>query len=147
LFKYLVQGISSLSSWKGKEKNILYCYGGLTLENIVFVVFGRMLGYIVVLDIVEDNTFIKEKMHLLGKLKWLSGELLEKHIPKFADGLVVISSYLERLYQKELGSSLPISLIPICAKCQDRPDQEHKGDRLKLEGRAGGPDRRLQAGA
>ena len=132
LFKYLIQGMAALSSWKGKEKNVLYCYGGLTVENIPLVVYGRMLGYAVVLDIVEDNTFIKEKMHLLGKLKWLSGELLEKRITRFADGLVVISSYLERLYQKELGNSLPISLIPIGAKCQERPDKERKNGRLKF---------------
>jgi glycosyltransferase involved in cell wall biosynthesis len=132
LLKYLLQGISTLRSWKGGDKNILYCYSGLSLENILFVLFARMTGYLVVLDIVEDNTFIKEKLHLLGKLKWWSGELLEKQIPRFADALVVISSYLERLYQKEVGTSLPICLIPICARCQKRPEKQRTGAELKF---------------
>ncbi|OGU05260.1 MAG: hypothetical protein A2075_01050 [Geobacteraceae bacterium GWC2_58_44] len=133
LFKYLVDGLQALRSWKSNDKkNILYCYGGLTLENILFVLFARMSGYLVVLDIVEDNTFIKEKLHLLGKLKWLSGELLEKHITRFADGVVVISSYLQRLYQKELGTSLPICLIPICARCQERSDKKPRSEQLKF---------------
>lgn len=130
LLKYLLQGIAVLRSWKGGNKNILYCYSGLSLENIPFVLFARMAGYLVVLDIVEDNTFIKEKLHLLGKLKWWSGELLEKHIARFADALVVISSYLERLYRKELGTSLPICLIPICARCRQRPEKQRTGAEL-----------------
>lgn len=131
--KYMFQGVSFLRQCKSDgKKNVLYCYGGLTLENIIFVLFGRLFGYLVVLDIVEDNTFIKEKMHLLGKLKWQSGEIMESYIPQLANGLVVISSYLERLYQKELGTAVPICLIPICAKCQQRPVKKQDGGPVKF---------------
>jgi glycosyltransferase involved in cell wall biosynthesis len=133
MMKYIFQGISFLRQCKSDgKKNVLYCYGGLTLENIIFVLFGRLFGYLVVLDIVEDNTFIKERMHLLGKLKWQTGELMERYIPQLANGLVVISSYLQRLYQKEFGTAVPICLIPICARCQQRPVKKQDGGPVKF---------------
>ena len=127
LVKYLAGGIAALIAFRSEnreKKKILYCYGGLTLENIPFVLFARLSGYRVVLDIVEDNTFLKEKLHLAGKLKWAAGEMLEKHIPRFAHAVVVISNYLHRLYRKELGESLPVCLIPITARCQERAAKE-----------------------
>jgi len=133
LMKYVVNGIVALRSWRSEQnKNILYCYGGLSLENVLFVIFAKMTGYLVVLDIVEDNTFIKEKMHLLGKFKWLSGEFLEKYISKLANGMVVISSYLQHLYQKQLGASLPICLIPISARCHSVQRRINQQDSIKF---------------
>jgi glycosyltransferase involved in cell wall biosynthesis len=131
--KYFVTGISTLQSWVIKgNKNILYCYGGLTLENVVFVAFSKIAGYRVVLDIVEDDTFIKEKLHFLGKVKWLSGEILEKLIPALADGLIVISSYLKSLYEKDLDTSIPIRLIPISAKCRELATKTRGPGPLKI---------------
>ena len=133
LLKYFTTGISTLESWRVRgAKNILYCYGGLTLENIVFVLVGKIFGYRVLLDIVEDSTFIEEKLHLAGKVKWLASEVLDRFSFKLADGLVVISSYLKELYAKKPDASVPICLIPISAKCHDYPGKTKERGPLKI---------------
>lgn len=115
---YFVKGIAYLYKWRNTDnKNILYCYNGLSIENIIFVITARIMKYKVVLDIVEDNTFIQEKLHLLAKIKWVSVEILERYVTKLADAVVVISHYLKDLYGNNIGSSLPVCFIPISARC------------------------------
>ncbi|WP_223910407.1 glycosyltransferase [Geobacter sp. AOG1] len=115
---YFIQGIAAISNYKKiQAKNILYCYNGMSFENIVFIIVAKMMGYYIVLDIVEDNTFVQERLHLLAKFKWVSTEVLERYTAKFADAVVVISHYLKDIYDKSVGKTIPVCFIPISAKC------------------------------
>lgn len=117
---YLVKGASKLWHWKVVEaKNILYCYNGLSIENVFFVLAAKLFGYYIVFDIVEDHVLTQEKLHVLAKLKLYSVKSLEKHINKFANAIIVISYYLKEKFERNAQNNIPIKLIPISAICLD----------------------------
>ncbi|MBJ6801395.1 glycosyltransferase family 4 protein [Geomonas propionica] len=127
LYRYLKEGVDSLKRWRiPGGRNVLYSYGGVTLENVLFILAAKRLGYLVIFDIVEDNTFIEDKLSLPGKIRWLAGEVLDRFFLGLADGVVVISNYLRGLYGKKLAASVPLCLIPISARCavENRPGRE-----------------------
>jgi glycosyltransferase involved in cell wall biosynthesis len=114
---FFVSGIATLFSWKQKgAKNVLYCYGGPSIENLLFILLGKLIGYRIVFDIVEDNTFFEEKMHPLAKMKMFASELLDKAVPALGDAIVVISRYLKKIYEEQAGNQLPVVLIPVTAQ-------------------------------
>lgn len=118
--RYIAAGILSLYKWKKpNSRNILYCYGTITIENILFQLAARCLGYRIVFDIVEDNTYIQEPLHPLAKLKWCTAEYLERFLPRIGSAMVVISHNLEKLYAESCGSAIPVCLIPISARCPE----------------------------
>jgi glycosyltransferase involved in cell wall biosynthesis len=118
LAAYFRDGLKSLIEWKhNNTKNILYCYGGLCVENIVFVLIAKYLGYLIVFDIVEDGTFLQATLHFLARIKWVITELLDSYMHKLADAFVVVSTYLKALYEAHNHKLLPIVHIPISADC------------------------------
>lgn len=130
---YFFSGIKQLYRWKKRNSNnILYVTHGATIENIIFILFGKFAGYFVVFDIVEDNTFIQERLHPFGKIKWFIGEKLEKHIAFLADGIIVISTYLENIYREIVGCRVPISLIPISAEAYNVTTRKNSDGVVRL---------------
>ncbi|WP_224981878.1 glycosyltransferase family 4 protein [Geomonas agri] len=137
LFRYLRDGVGALKRWRiSGGRNVLYSYGGVTLESVAFILAAKRLGYLVIFDIVEDNTFIDDKLSLPGKIRWLAGELLDRFFLGLADGVVVISNYLRALYGKKVNASVPLVLIPISARCgtKVRPDREPGPTRIVYAG-------------
>lgn len=133
LLKYQKAGIGTLRKWRVPQgKNILYSYGGVTVENVLFILTAKLIGYRVIFDIVEDNTFIEERLSLAGKVKWLGGEILDRFFLGLADGMVVISTYLNGLYGKKLAASVPIRLIPISARCEERARERKEPGPMKI---------------
>ncbi|MBJ6749793.1 glycosyltransferase family 4 protein [Geomonas anaerohicana] len=127
LLRYLKDGVGALKRWRiPGGRNVLYSYGGVTLESVLFILAAKRLGYLVIFDIVEDNTFIDDKLSLPGKIRWAAGEILDRFFLGLADGVVVISNYLKQLYGKKVAASVPLVLIPISARCaeEDRPGRE-----------------------
>lgn len=114
---FFVKGIATLFAWREKgARNILYCYGGPSIENLLLIVVGKLLGYRMIFDIVEDNTFFEEKMHPLARIKMFASELLDKFVPLLADGIVVISRYLKSTYEQQAKNVVPVVLIPVTAQ-------------------------------
>ncbi|MDH4073483.1 MAG: hypothetical protein OEV41_10315, partial [Gammaproteobacteria bacterium] len=58
VLRYLFGGCRFLRQARRKGNNVLFLYGEPNLENILFVIWARLLGYRVVVDIVEDLYFI-----------------------------------------------------------------------------------------
>ena len=94
-------------------RNVLFLYGEPNLESFPFVIWARFLGYRVVVDIVEDAYFITETAPLASQLKARSVEWATRHMHWFADGVVVISSYLRQKLEGIVGGRLPVQLIPV----------------------------------
>jgi len=80
-----------------KEKNIFYLYETPDIKTIIPLVFAKMLGYKIVLDIVEDNSQAASFGGLVNKLRIQSGTFILKNFQSFIDLNIVISSHLERL--------------------------------------------------
>jgi len=133
LSTYFIKGSKILYRQKAvRAKNILYCYNGLSIENIFFVLTAKLLGYFIIIDVVEDHLLTQENLNVFAKLKLFSVKVLEKHINKFANAIIVISNYLKEKLEKQVQGSIPVKLIPISAICQDRVADKKSANPVKI---------------
>jgi len=103
----------TLSKWKTKKtKNILYVYNGITLENIFFVLFAKMIGYRIIVEYVEDFRQFAGHLSFGLAIKNKSNVFFERFLPYTAKGIVVISTYLQNKYNK-YSAKIPLIHIPI----------------------------------
>lgn len=98
---------------KGK-KNIIYSYGGLNIENFLFILFAKLFGYKLIFDIVEDYSGFADKLKFISKFKFWSVRKLDRLNVYLSDAIIVISTQLQRKYEKKKAKN--IILIPITAK-------------------------------
>jgi glycosyltransferase involved in cell wall biosynthesis len=106
-------GFSTLWKFKVKgSKNILYLYHGITLENIFFVLFAKLIGYTLVVEYVEDFRHYAGKTSAGLAFKNKTNVFFEKFLPYLANGIVVISTHLLNKY-KRLEKKVPLIHIPI----------------------------------
>jgi len=94
--------------------NILIIYSGVNFFNLQFIIFGKLLGYKIVIDAVEDNISSTEDMKVLSRLNIRAAEMILPYISIFIDGITVISIRLLDKYQL-LYKKHPIELLPISA--------------------------------
>lgn len=124
---YLVRGLATLADWKqNSKKNIVFCYAGLSIENFLFIVFAKLLGYYIVFDIVEDGTYFSEKTHFLASVKHTLSEKLDKYSVNLASGIVAVSSYLRDKYIQKSCGNIPVVLIPISAATNNQIEKKLK---------------------
>lgn len=117
---YLWEGFICLLRWKARNrKNICFCYGSPSIENIFFVLAAKLLKYRIVFDIVEDYSVIGKELPRLSKIKVKSISLLERYLGHIADGIVVISTHLFKKYSAFMQDKESIKLIPVSAKADD----------------------------
>jgi glycosyltransferase involved in cell wall biosynthesis len=111
----------NLNKSKAKQdRNILFIYNGLNIEDIIIVIYAKLIGYKIITDIVEDYSVHQEKASAKMKLKLKINAFLEIRLPYFIDGLVVISSYLENKFQTLADKNIPVIMIPISAAPNSR---------------------------
>lgn len=101
-------------SRKLKTNNVIYCYGGLDIENLFFIIFSKLLGYKIIFDIVEDYTSFTDDVKLISKLKFWTVRKLDRLNVSFSNAIIVISTHLQRKYEKLKARNL--TLITITAK-------------------------------
>ncbi len=106
---------------KTKFKNILYVYQYPNIENIVFILFAKLIKYKVVFDIVEDFNYVDDFKSLKGKFKTQSALFFFKKIKRIADGCCAISYHVESLLRKISNNKFPVQLIPISVNLSDFP--------------------------
>ncbi len=113
IFKFFLNGLYFLrDNLKKDNLNIIYNYGSPNIENIFFILYGKFIGYKVILDIVEDDRY-EPTANFMNKLKAKSALLLLKYSAHYSDALIGISDHL---YQRLLYLSkdkIPVFLIPI----------------------------------
>lgn len=98
---------------KERTKNILYIYNYPNVQNIIFILFAKAIGYKIVFDIVEDYQFNYDFKSLKGKIINKSAIFLFEKIVCFANGCIAISTHLKSKCQQASRNKFPISLIPI----------------------------------
>ncbi len=127
---------------KNRTNNCLYVYDGINIENIIFVLFAKIIGYKIIVDIVEDYRYIEDKMSAVHKVKIKSQIYIERFITFFADGIVVISSCLKNKYQKLTQNKIPVVLIPVSAKISNEKKDKsfHSPIRIAYSGSFGKKD-------
>lgn len=113
IFSFWGSGMSFLKKNRKKgEKNILYNYNYADLKNIVFLLYARMIGYKIILDIIEDNRFERPD-GFVNRFRLKTSIFLFRFSRKFTDYFVAISEQLYERVEQNAKGKVPVSLIPI----------------------------------
>lgn len=113
IFGFWGRGMSFLR--KNKQagvKNIIYNYNYPDLKNIVFLMYGRMIGYKIVFDIIEDNRF-EAHVGFVNKVRIKTSLGLFKLSRYFTRAYVAISDHLYKRAEENAKGKIPVHLIPI----------------------------------
>lgn len=133
VFSFYHQGFLYIKRNKqSKQKNILYNYGGPNIQNILFILYSRSIGYKIICDIVEDNRY-EPTVNFLNKLKTRTSVSLLKLSKYYAHSLIGISEHLyNRLFHYAKGK-IPVFLIPISVNLYFFKNQFRKKDKGDLK--------------
>jgi glycosyltransferase involved in cell wall biosynthesis len=113
VFGFFFRGMSFLKKSKaGGYNNIIYNYNAPDIKNIFFILYGRLVGYKVVFDIIEDNQY-EAHVGLINKFRIKTSVFLFKKSKHFADAMIGISEHLYKLIQTATKNKIPVYLIPI----------------------------------
>ena len=112
---YYFKGMQAIALYKRKNySNIVYNSGGISIENLPFIIWTKLLRYKLLLAIEEDYTYFTDKIKLISRFKFWSVRQLDFLNSHWATAVVVISYYLKNKY---LGrKNTRVVLIPITAK-------------------------------
>jgi glycosyltransferase involved in cell wall biosynthesis len=114
LAKYFYCGLAYLTRQRQRHlKNIIYVYMEPNIENAVFLLYARLLGYRLVVDITEDYYFLGADSHVLSRIKAKTSEFFARHLDFFVAGIIVISSHLYSKFQQMYEKRIPVHLLPI----------------------------------
>ena len=103
------------SSLKKKEsKNIVYNSGGISIENLLFILWAKIVGYKIILAIEEDYTYFKDNIKLMSRFKFWTVRKLDFLNIRLAEAIVVISYHLKEKYINLKSKN--VILIPVTAK-------------------------------
>jgi len=115
VISYYISGFKLIAQSKRKDwKNIIYKAGGLNIENILFVIWAKLLGFKMVMAIEEDYSFFSDNIKMISRFKIWTIRELDFLNCKWADEIIVISYYLKNKYLKK--GVTKITLIPVTAR-------------------------------
>ena len=141
---FIWDGIRFITKNKlSSQKNILYNYDHPDIRNILFLFYGKLIGYKIILDIIEDNRYYTKFPRLLTKIKIKSSIFFIKRSQFFADGILAISDHLYKQMYKVSKGNIPIDFVPITVnlnKFEMRPYQIPKKFKIFYGGSFGEKD-------
>ena len=80
IFSFFFQGIIFIKKNKMRfEKNILYHYDQPDIRSIFFILYARIIGYKIILDIIEDNRYYTNFTRPLSRIKIKSSIFFTKY--------------------------------------------------------------------
>lgn len=121
-FIFLYVCLLLIGSKKSGSKNVMYVYNSVTIENFLVLLFAKLIGYKIILDIVEDYCLSLENNNFLHSLKLKSTIFFEKRVTVFCNAIVVLSSYLEQLYKKRVNGKIPVVNIPVSTLIKNKSE-------------------------
>lgn len=128
---YFIKGLKNISAGREKGfKNVFFCIGPLNVENILFVLWAKLLHYKILFDINEDYSLFEDDVKLISRLKIKTTNKLDILTHKWADAFTVVSSHLRNKYQKLTNK--PVVLIPVTAAQNFNSEKVSNGKGLKV---------------
>ena len=95
-------------------KNIIYFYGPLFLDSIVPLSYAKKLGFKIVFDVIEDFGLAKDISHSYYQYaRSMLANKISSQIKNLADGIIVISSYLEDQCRKLTDAKTPMHYMSV----------------------------------
>ncbi|MBN7810769.1 glycosyltransferase [Algoriphagus sp. H41] len=114
IFKFLRDSFRFIRRQKVKgELNVFYAYDTPDLKTILPILYAKMLGYKVILDIVEDNSVALSFDGVMNRVRIKSGQYLLNMSPFFADMAIVISSHLKGKLDNIYNDLSRVLYIPV----------------------------------
>lgn len=114
IISYYFEGLRAVSGLRKKGyPNIIYNSGGINIENFLFILFARILGFKLILAIEEDYTFFRDNIKAISRFKCWSIEKFDFLNCRWADTIVVISNYLRLKYDRLRAKN--VVMIPVTA--------------------------------
>ncbi len=112
--------------------NIMYCYGPPKFFTIVPLYFAKKLGYKIFFDIVEDyDEAASISNSITHRVKIFTIKHLENHLKKLATGIIVISSHLQKKYEKYFNKKIPVHHRPISIDSKQFATIQSKNSSIK----------------
>ncbi len=133
IFGFWAKGISFLK--KSKQvgyKNILYNYNYPDLKNIVFLLYAKVIGYKLILDIVEDNRF-EAHTSFINKVRIKTSLFLFRASRLFTNAYVAISDHLYNRAEAMAKGKIPVHLIPITVNLDYFKNSNNQPDKNNLK--------------
>lgn len=95
-------------------ENVLFVYGPPHIDNLHAIQYAKRLGFKIIFDIVEDFELSRTiSRNILHQLKIMLIGQAQKDIKKLANGIVVISSHLEKKFYSLTLGDVPIFRLPV----------------------------------
>lgn len=133
IFGFWSRGMSFLKrSKKTGYKNIVYNYNYPDLKNIVFLLYAKMIGYKLILDIVEDNRF-EAHASFINKVRIKTSLFLFRLSKRFTNAYVAISEHLYDRAQTIAKGKIPVYLIPITVNLDYFKNNGYQTDKNNLK--------------
>ncbi len=111
--------------------NIIYNYNYPDAKNIIFLLYGKMIGYRIVLDIVEDNRF-ESHLGWMNKIRVRTSLFLFSISKYFVQAYVAISSHLFKRAEHIAGGKLPVYLLPVTVDLRKFPSKPYSPDAANI---------------
>lgn len=123
---FIISGIIKLHQFFEKDRrNVFYVYSGINIENLWLILLSKLIGFRIIVDIVEDFSLNEERVSTWRSIKIRSNIFFERFLPLLSSGIIVISKYLEQKFNHPRYRELPVIEIPVSA------------GNLKLSGKSG----------
>ena len=131
LVTYFLKGFGAIIHSKKKGySNFVYCSGGISVENFLFILLAKLLRYKLILAIEEDYDFFDGKLKLISTFKLWTIKRLDFLNTRWASAIVVISTYLLEKYQKR--TTKPVIHIPITSRINFDKDKREFNHPLQV---------------
>lgn len=119
---------------KADSKNVVYCYDTPNILTFPFLLGGKVFGYKVVADIVEDYSLIQSsQLSRLGRLKLIVQNKLVKKIGSYCSGIIVLSDYLKDQMERLTKKKIPVIYYPITVNLNYfKSEQKEQNNSVKL---------------
>jgi glycosyltransferase involved in cell wall biosynthesis len=128
---YYIRGCSAiLRNRNRKYPNVIYNSGGINVENLLFILWARILGFKLIFAIEEDYSFFKDEIKLISRFKFRTIERLDFLTCRWATAIIVISTYLRNKYIKRTKKD--VVLIPITARQNFNENKKVFNDPLRV---------------
>lgn len=128
---YYLMGIHAIIKCKKKGYvNIVYNSGGINIENFLFILLAKIVGYKLILAIEEDYGFFNDKIKKISRFKFWTVKKLDFLNCRWSDAIIVISTYLRDKYQRMRAKN--VILIPVTAKLNHDKDKRSFNSPLQV---------------
>lgn len=126
IFNYLKSSVYFITNrFSRKEENIFYLYETPDLKTILPLIYAKVIGYKVVVDIVEDNSLAASFGGLVNRIRIKSGSFFLKNLQFLIDLNLVISIHLKNLVLAANKDLSKVLYIPVTMDIDKYPIKSH----------------------